>query len=1221
MKVGIFFGGPSRQRETSFAIGRAVYDKLDRALFEPVPLFVGSDGQLVQLDWRHLYKRGIRDFFPPAEEYAHGGLDFPVYQESLGPLSEEAQEALLYEVGTPLAWEKLPHLIDLAFNALLGTLEDGHYLPERLANWNIPCTGSSAKVNRQAANAALLGEFLQLKGFFQPKRFLLSVETWQESGAAAIYQKASEELGFPLVIRPVQEEGTGSRSAVSGHEGLEGFELAVHRAFFREVIPVVEWRDRGSYERSEYLRLLVDLRDGIGFPLRVRYQGESTAFYQPGSLLAYLNEQAEQAVDSSGVFVLESQYSSGEVLLEQAVEGQRFSCTVLQRPDGQSVALMPVSLEAGTVLPAEGAQRIRQMCAALFDDMEMRGYAEAEGVLTPSGEVFIADWHAVLRLLPENPIFAPAADVGLSPTALLTQMIRGSIAHLPSDEGAVVPPEMLSELDDIVARHRANVEKATVLLDQSALSDARERLSSQHIFELLDAAVAYAPALALQSGDQAKAVFEWVPLSALYGSAASTEALQPLLREVRQAAAPITQAFSNQPRFQVEATTLEKWAAQNDVVFIAGEEVPGWLRRRFVDMKLAYSGTPPQSAEIAADRYGLVRTLKRNKFPHPTQLLLHKSEYEAEPESCFKRVESQLGYPIIGRPTERATQEAAKQLHGRAALEAYTRLMFRPAGEEGREARRHLGLRPQEAFPRRNRVLFELPIEEKGAAKLMDIHVGMLTHYEADGSLRYELLEPGERLPKAAPDPPRKGAYLSADGRTLSPAQFAGQASMQRKVSAQIRKDLERAARTLGLQAYAVLEATVRIYEDQSVDTLLTGVNTMPSLAAGGCFFQQAVHRGYTPETLMRAILVFGQDRQYYSYRASERETNPNQYKNRESQPTVSSRPTMPSPSQTAMPKGNQAKRMKEESKSGFEPQPTAQYLKERATAILAAVWAFLKTPFVLRNLLGILLMVVGSIWLVWWSLKLYTKHGESVQIPDYVGMDVRDAQRKAEKQDFKIVVIDSFFDSNKRANVIYQQTPDPLQRAKKGRTIYVSKYRTMADSVMLPTFIGASYDFDQYRAKLRRQDINAVIKERVFARDEPNSIRYFLYNGRKIDNDMLRRGVKVPKGSTLEFVVTERITDDVALPDLVCKTYDAAAFMLSSANLVVKETIGAEGNEQNAYVYRQEPPFQPGQMVAKGSAVTLYLSEYRPADCPEGTRGAAPNATEDNPLEDGEDF
>ena len=128
----------------------------------------------------------------------------------------------------------------------------------------------------------------------------------------------------------------------------------------------------------------------------------------------------------------------------------------------------------------------------------------------------------------------------------------------------------------------------------------------------------------MQSGDEANPVFEWVPLTALYASAAPGEALQPLLQEVREAAAPLTQAFSNQPRFELGATTMEQWTEQNDVVFIAGEDVPGWLRRRFVELKLAYSGTPPKSSEIAADRYGLVQTLRRNKLSCPVQMLLSR---------------------------------------------------------------------------------------------------------------------------------------------------------------------------------------------------------------------------------------------------------------------------------------------------------------------------------------------------------------------------------------------------------------------------------------------------------------------------------------------------------------------------------------------------------------------------------------------------------------------
>ena len=65
IKVGIFFGGSSREREVSFAGGRTVYDNLDKDLFEPVAIFVDEFGNLVLLQWQFIYSGTIRDFYSP----------------------------------------------------------------------------------------------------------------------------------------------------------------------------------------------------------------------------------------------------------------------------------------------------------------------------------------------------------------------------------------------------------------------------------------------------------------------------------------------------------------------------------------------------------------------------------------------------------------------------------------------------------------------------------------------------------------------------------------------------------------------------------------------------------------------------------------------------------------------------------------------------------------------------------------------------------------------------------------------------------------------------------------------------------------------------------------------------------------------------------------------------------------------------------------------------
>src|SRR5204862_6857671 len=83
LRVGIIFGGMSKEREISFAGGRTVYDNLNKSLFEPVPVFVDSFGNFVLCDWKYIYKGSIRDFYPPVNFISPSPNEFQVYAESV----------------------------------------------------------------------------------------------------------------------------------------------------------------------------------------------------------------------------------------------------------------------------------------------------------------------------------------------------------------------------------------------------------------------------------------------------------------------------------------------------------------------------------------------------------------------------------------------------------------------------------------------------------------------------------------------------------------------------------------------------------------------------------------------------------------------------------------------------------------------------------------------------------------------------------------------------------------------------------------------------------------------------------------------------------------------------------------------------------------------------------------------------------------------------------
>src|SRR3989304_7861137 len=123
MKIGIFFGGPSREREISFAGGRTVYDNLDKSFFEAVPLFLDSFGNYILLDWEYIYKGSIRDFYPPVQFLPEGNEDFQLYAESLG---ENQAKNMARAIGKIVLPKDLSGLIDIAFLCLHGPYgEDG----------------------------------------------------------------------------------------------------------------------------------------------------------------------------------------------------------------------------------------------------------------------------------------------------------------------------------------------------------------------------------------------------------------------------------------------------------------------------------------------------------------------------------------------------------------------------------------------------------------------------------------------------------------------------------------------------------------------------------------------------------------------------------------------------------------------------------------------------------------------------------------------------------------------------------------------------------------------------------------------------------------------------------------------------------------------------------------------------------------------------------------
>ena len=249
-----------------------------------------------------------------------------------------------------------------------------------------------------------------------------------------------------------------------------------------------------------------------------------------------------------------------------------------------------------------------------------------------------------------------------------------------------------------------------------------------------------------------------------------------------------------------------------------------------------------------------------------------------------------------------------------------------------------------------------------------------------------------------------------------------------------------------------------------------------------------------------------------------------------------------------------------------------------------------------------IALFLIGSVALTFLWLRHYTHHNQRLELPNYVGENLDAALKDAKKQSFRVEIVDSIHIVGREGNEILQQNPKPGSLVKEHRTIYVTVTKKNPDRFAvrrLPELYGKSYHRKQ-RELLQSFELRSAIVGRRYDPGEPDHILKVIYQG---DTIIDRRGrmddIMLEKGGTLEYIVSERSGGRLEIPDLVCKTYAEAKFLIASSGLTLGEVItdGKVGAEDAAFVSGQVPDPEEGFMVM-GQEIKLSLTREKPLNC-----------------------
>ena len=900
IKIGIFFGGQSREREVSFAGGRTVYDNLNKDLFEAIPIFVDSFGNFCHLNWEHVYKGSIRDFYPPTflqvgdqrvsclPDLPHG---FQVYAESLSHLEndKQAQIQLLKEIGQPIEAHEFSSRFDFAFLALHGTQGEDGSIQGLLEWYGIPYSGSGILPSALGINKAIQKDLQTTAGLFVNEFNTIDKKTWfhaTENERKSLFVQFNLAFGEKFVIKPAHQ-GSSLGVSILKHPNYQEFCDAIDLGFFRLALTKNAWAAMDNEEKITYIKQLTDLRSGLGLPL----MANGKTFHLPDVLFSYINEQFGESTSIH----LEAMDSESTVLVESLIEGKEFSCIVVANEEGTPFALPPTEIRKTSALfdyrskylpglsnkltpievSAESIEDIRLACCQLYSHFGFEVYARIDGFIDEAGEIFLNDPNTTSGMMPSSFFFHQAAEIGLSPSAFLTLIYFNSLrARIQGHPKGQKFEPLLNKSTLLLENSQGSSsgkKKIAVVMGGYSFERHISMESGRNIFEKLSSSEEFQPIpLFLTGNNEAYRLFH-LPLPMMLKDNADdirdkilNYSENRVLTEIQKESLELTAAYLKEaPTFKPKEVNISDLPSICEGVFIALHGRPGedgTIQADLARLGLYFNGSESEASSVTINKFETNKKLRECGFLVAEHQLVKKSEWQLRGMELCDEICTRYGLPLIAKPADDGCSAAVRKIKSSGELHSFMSAIFREESALSAALCAALNVQPNDEMPQKSELLIEQFIDRAGAVRFLEVTGGMLTSYDASGNIQYEIFEPSESLAESE-ILSLEEKFLAGQGQNLTPSRFSSNPNEQIRISNEVRNTLKQVALALHVTGYCRIDAFVRIFEDGKVETIIIEVNSLPGMTPATCIYHQAAINGYKPFEFIREILKFGENR------------------------------------------------------------------------------------------------------------------------------------------------------------------------------------------------------------------------------------------------------------------------------------------------------------------------------------------------------------------------
>lgn len=243
-----------------------------------------------------------------------------------------------------------------------------------------------------------------------------------------------------------------------------------------------------------------------------------------------------------------------------------------------------------------------------------------------------------------------------------------------------------------------------------------------------------------------------------------------------------------------------------------------------------------------------------------------------------------------------------------------------------------------------------------------------------------------------------------------------------------------------------------------------------------------------------------------------------------------------------------------------------------------------LKTFLVNALLIGIVMYIF--VWLAAQLLSVYTRHGQSLSLPNLKGLNIEEAEKILDQKKLRYLITDTVFVDKLPKLAVAEQNPAPNSKVKEGRIIYLSINSDASATVLMPNLINSSLRYAETVLSGMGLLVGSVTMRPDIAQ---NAVLDQLWKGQS-----MQPGSKLPKGASIDLVVGDGSGGAlVPMPNLNGLSLLDATNVLQTS-LLQLGTVVYEGqikDSTKAIVKRQNPSFLEGATMKGGEFVDLFLS------------------------------